>query len=349
MLVPGELQFHDDGPFDDEARSTIQDVLAAISATDEDWELVDNVERNVSLLDRLGALLAEFPSLFATHYLGKRQRDLSSLIDMLTKTNLSNFEMFLPTRALIGRTLVMAEMNFYRLLRFACDEALGRDKVRGMLARIDRHLCRCIYTRLAGELLTNIASDDRVPRKQREKAVLALLHIWDRGVRRVDDFLSVLQATWDARQRVRVAGGTLVGTTELFQLLQAGCDERFVDLLARPNRKGSLEESAAFREFLFGATTEQLEELEGHLAGTGLRRASLDVLNPLAQRPGTDPDDAPLGDPALALFEFFLSRHLQASARRQANLPGPTRTAEEYVMLHFLEAKKVQLLRTSLG
>jgi hypothetical protein len=43
------------------------------------------------------------------------------------------------------------------------------------------------------------------------------------------------------------------------------------------------------------------------------------------------------GDPALAMFEFFLSRHLQAAARRQADLPGPKRTAEEYVMLHYLE------------
>jgi hypothetical protein len=43
------------------------------------------------------------------------------------------------------------------------------------------------------------------------------------------------------------------------------------------------------------------------------------------------------GDPALALFEFFLSRHLQATARRSSGTPGPKRTAEEYVMLHFLE------------
>ena len=40
---------------------------------------------------------------------------------------------------------------------------------------------------------------------------------------------------------------------------------------------------------------------------------------------------------ALAMFEFFLSRHLPAAARRQADLPGPKRTAEEYVMLHYLE------------
>ena len=43
------------------------------------------------------------------------------------------------------------------------------------------------------------------------------------------------------------------------------------------------------------------------------------------------------GDPALTMFEFFLSRHLQAGARRQAELPGPKRATDEYVMLHYLE------------
>jgi len=343
MIGPSEITFHDDGPFDEGARSLILSVLAAISATDVDWELVENIERNVSLLDRMGALLGEYPSLFETHFLGKRQRDLSSLLDMLTKTNLSNFEMFLPTRALIGRTLVMAEMNFFRLLRFACDEALGKERVPELFTRIDQLLCRCIYTRLAGELLTNIASDDRVRRKQREKAVLALLHIWDGGDgRRIDDFLKVLQATWDARQRVRVAGGTLVGTSEVFQLLAAGCDERFVELLARPGKKGSLNEAAAFREFLFGATTEQLAALEDRMGEASDQRVAVGMMDALSPESGTS-----LGDPALALFEFFLSRHLQASARRQANLPGPTRTAEEYVMLHFLESKRIERLRAN--
>ena len=116
----------------------------------------------------------------------------------------------------------MAEMNFYRLLRFVCDEALEEDRAAELLARIDHHVCQAIYTRLAGELLTNIASDDSTPRELRKKAVMMLLHIWERISFRLGDLLPVLQATWEARRRVVVIGGTLVGTTEMFQLFQAG-------------------------------------------------------------------------------------------------------------------------------
>jgi len=327
--------FHDEGPFDEGERETIADVLCAIGATEGTNSLVENVHRNISLLDRLGTLLGEYPSLFETHALGSRKRDLSSLINMLSRSDLSNFEMFLPTRALIGRTLIMAEMNFYRLLRYACVEGLGRERARGLLLPVDGHLCRCIYTRLAGELLTNIASDGTIDREVRERAVMTLLHIWDGGTHGLGKYLSVLQATWDARQRVTVVGGTLVGTTEMFQLLGAGCDERFVDLLARPEESDCEEEAAAFREFLFGTTTERLVDIEERMATGAYEDTGHDQLDQLKR--SAEGGDTSLSDPALGLFEFFLSRHLQAAARRQGGLPGPKRTAEEYVMLHYLE------------
>ena len=37
------------------------------------------------------------------------------------------------------------------------------------------------------------------------------------------------------------------------------------------------------------------------------------------------------------LYLFFVKRHLEAHARQIRNLPGPKRTAEEYVMVYFLE------------
>ena len=47
----------------------------------------------------------------------------------------------------------------------------------------------------------------------------------------MSEFFPVLEATWEARARVRVVGGSLMGTSEMFQLLTMGCDERFVSLL----------------------------------------------------------------------------------------------------------------------
>ena len=43
------------------------------------------------------------------------------------------------------------------------------------------------------------------------------------------------------------------------------------------------------------------------------------------------------GHGGVRAYRFFRERQLQAAARRLRNEPGPRRTAEEYVMLYFLE------------
>ncbi len=337
-----QIEFAGLGPFDEDERAVILDVVKAVKDTKRGPELVAIVQRNISLLDRMGALLTDYPSLFAEQALGRRRRDLASLVDLLSRSNGSNFDMFLPTRALVGRNLVMGEMNFYRLLRFIYREAKAEHALEvsdddTLMSRINDLLCHCLYTRLADEVLSHLASDDLVARAERQKAVLVLSHIWERVTYRIRDYLPVLEATWEARRRVRPVLGTLMGSSEMFQLIQAGCDERFVDYLVRPEH--TKEEAGAFREFLFGATTEQLSQLEEKLRVDKKHTVCSDDLGPNHRAPNR------MGvDPALAMFEFFLSRHLQATARRQADLPGPKRTAEEYVMLHYLEEQSDERL-----
>jgi hypothetical protein len=331
MNSPDALHFIEAGPFDEMEQATIRAVHGAITDLDPASPFAGTLRRNVMLISELSELLSRYPSVFDTQSLGKRQRSLDSLIEMLSRADLSNFEVFLPTRSLLGRTLIMAEMNFYRFLRFVSTEALGEERAQEFLPRTDEHLCHCIYTRLAGDLLTSISSDSSIAAEIRRRAVLSLLHVREQVAVRIADFMPLLQATWDARRNVVVAGGTLMGTAEMFQLLERGCDGRFVDLLVRPDHTEN--EAAAFREFLFGVTTEELSELEMAQAETAMQSASIEGLSHMHTPPSLDDT---VGDPTLAMFEFFLSRHLQAAARRQGDLPGPKRTAEEYVMIQFL-------------
>ena len=334
MPTPDELNFTKSGPFDRMEKATIRALHDAIEAKQPGSHLAATLRRNVALISELSELLSRYPSVFDTQSLGKRQRNLDSLIDMLSRANLSNFEVFLPTRALLGRTLIMAEMNFYRFLRYLANEALGEEAAAPHLKRSDLHLCHCIYTRLAGDLLTSISSDPSIALEIRKRAVLSLLHVREQIAVRIANFMPLLQATWDARRNVVVAGGTLMGTTEMFQLLERGCDSRFVDLLVRPDHTAN--EAAAFREFLFAVSTEQLEQLEQKQVATNMQSASMEGLSHMPMPPSLDETS---GDPTLAMFEFFLSRHLAASARRQGALPGPKRTAEEYVMIQFLRSQ----------
>ena len=332
------VEFSDHGPFDVEERAIIREVVEAVERHGHPHapSLLARAREDIERLDQVGCALERYPSLFDEQALGSRRRGLDSLVEVLSRSNLSNFPMFLPTRALLGRNLVLAEVNFYRLLRIVCCDALPPETAGTLRAKVDRLLCACLYTRLAEEVLTHIASDGTVTRPTREKAVLALTHLWQRAAYRIDGVFPVLQATWEARRRVPVTLGTLLGASEMFRLLQAGCDERFVDYLVSD---GSEEHAAALREFLFGATTEQLARIEARrLANNGL----VDADECADIRTAADPD-AMSGDPALGMFEFFLSRHLQAAARRIAGLDGPKRTAEEYVLLRYLKERPARL------
>lgn len=335
------LPFGPHGPFDPEERAVVRALVEAVvaAARPNAHGLLEAVHAQIERCEKLGELIDSYPSIFSPQALGSRHRDLQTLVDMLSKSNLSNFDMFVPTKALLSRDMVMAEVNFYRLLRLICAEALAPEVGLAHRLEIERLLCTGLYSRLAEEVLKHIASDENIAEKTRAKAVLSLALVWERNVYKIRDVFPALEAAWEARRRVPATLGTMMGTSEMFGLMLEGCDPAFVDFLVRPDH--SPDEAAAFREFLFGTHTEHLRKLEARMQERGL--ATITRLDSTVDHLVCDAY-APTKDPASAMFEFFLSRHLQAAARRLANLPGPKRTAEEYVMLHFLEQREVEEL-----
>ncbi|MCB9849340.1 MAG: hypothetical protein H6817_01395 [Phycisphaerales bacterium] len=313
-------------PFDTEERAAIEQVYSQVCASDhpDAQELAGEVRHYVSSLENLGDILARYPSPRASQTLGSRERGLHTLVETLSHATPANFEFLLPTRALIGRALAMAESNFYRFLRHVCDEVLAgaeRDRLR---ARVIDRMHACMYTKLIEEVLSALASDHDLDHEVRSRAVAALSQIWDRRLTyRVRDFFPILEATWNARQKITVVGGTLSGTHEMFALFQAGCDARFVDFFAAP--EPSTDEIEAFREFLFGTSSEELEQLSKDMAASGATSISVT-------------DQAVTGgqDGVTVFYSFFRMRHLQATARRMMNTPGPKRTAEAYVLIAYL-------------
>ena len=320
------------GPFDAHEQRVVRDVASALAkGTPETAQAIESVQMSVTRLESLTEAVIAFPPELPPGTLGARDGGLGSLLDVLSHADLASFELCLPTRGLLSRDLVMAEVNFYRLLRSIVRSC---ELPAALLDDVDACLCRSLHSRLALEVLTHIASDDRLPEETRAEAARALWRLWDDTTYRLSEFFPALVATWEARRQVPVVLGTLMGATELYQLIGAGCDPGFVDWLVREDQPE--EQAEAFREFLFGTTTEELQRLEERMTSDGRATISRDELTDDEQ-----PRDAcGPGDPAIALFDFFLTRHLQAAARRRMGLAGPTRTAEEYVMLHFLEERR---------
>jgi hypothetical protein len=313
-------------PFSADEREVIEAIYPEVvqSGHANGERLATAIMQQMVSLERLGEVLAQYPSPLGEQTLGQRQRGLDTLIDALCRTTAANFEFFQPTRALLGRAMDMAESNFYRLLRHVCHEVLPGARGSELGDRAARCQRMCLYTKLVEEVLSAIASDPHVDRDVRAKAVAQLAQLWERRLTySVSEFFPLLESTWEARSRIGIVGGTLIGTHEMFELFQAGADPRFVDYFGDPDH--SENEVQAFREFLFGTSFEELDRLSEEMAAEGV--SSLVLKNPMI---------SPDHDATTAFYEFFRSRHLLATARKLANLPGPKRTAEEYAMVFHL-------------
>jgi hypothetical protein len=329
------IQFGKTGPFDHLEQQVIAELVSEVNRCthpNKD-DLLEMVQTGINRLAMWGDLVQQFPSVLEEQQLGRRKRDIHTLVAELSRAHPANFDMVLPTRATLARDLVMGEVNFYRSLRWVCQETLNPAQHADSFAKVEQLLCECLFTRLAEEVLRHLVSDDSLDVKIREKTAFSLVQMWEQVDYRLADFFPVLEATWNARRQVVVCLGTLLGSVEMFSLIQAGCDPQFVEYLVRPEH--APEEAQAFREFLFGVSTEVLHELEEQIR---VSKCKVVGVSDLRQQASMHDPNCTKGDPAIAMFEFFLFRHQLAAARREGKLPGPKRTAEEYVILNYLSS-----------
>ncbi|RMH03278.1 MAG: hypothetical protein D6702_06585 [Planctomycetota bacterium] len=334
MAEPG-LEFGPGSSFDADERRTLTALHAELLASDHPKtpELVRALVATLKRVARVGTAVHAYPPIFSELDLGGRHRDADSLVDLLGRVEEASADLYLPTRAVVGRVLVIAELNAWRLASYLHAEvhpagAGGEDPVG---AEIDHWLHGCVYSLLAEDVLRSLAMDRELARPVREKAVSGLCAMWEsRHTYGARHFFPLLAATWAARRRIRVSVGTLLGVSEIFRLLQAGGDPEFVRFFCR--EQVASDEAEAFQEFLIGVPTERIRSLAELLEKEGGG-----VLGPAEAglpTPGRDENGV---HECVRFYEFFRDRHLAALARRIKDLPGPKKTAEEYVMIHYLE------------
>ncbi len=317
-------------PLQDEEFDLVEQILVALAKAPggAGQATALTIESQLQTLSLFGELLTRYPSPLLEQQLDGKRRGLDTLVDSLVSTDQATFPFRAPTQALVGRAMNMAQINFLRLLWHVAGGLANPEEAAALREQAARKLRASVHCRLVEEVLVDIVLDPLLERPLREQGVRNLAHLWgNRLTWRVHTFFPILAATWEARQRVRVIGGTLAGSCEIVQLLTQGGDAEFVDLLLDQDY-GEVEVHA-FREFLFGTSSEELERLAQRMAAEGLSSIELD------SKVGDSARDA-----GSILFEFFRQRLVQCSARRTANLPGPRHTAEGYVMLAWL-AKQV--------
>jgi len=330
--LPFDVNFRD--VLDPREALAVENILSCMPATKQGEEGIAYIREGVVRLRELWRAVDSFPRIQACQTLGSRRRDLNTMLDTFSASEPYTMEAYLPTRAALARSYGMAKFNFCRMVRYvASDNLPDTPQTRELVCEIGAAGRAAVAAVIAEDVLRSIACDTKLDNLLRRRAARILAALWDqRATRSLADFAPLLDSAWRAKANVRIAYGTLVGMSELFQMLNAGLDSEFVDYFAGDGV--TPDQFAAFEEFLFNATYEQLQRMRAFMTESG--RTSLEP-SEVARLFGVDL--ATLHTTTVTaqdMFFTFREREMWGRFRRLSGCEGPKKTAEEYVMIYVI-------------
>ncbi|GMV40369.1 MAG: hypothetical protein AMXMBFR64_20850 [Myxococcales bacterium] len=309
---------------DEEERDLVERAMVVIDSMPGSHDVV---HQGLGRLGWLAQITRSYPSLLGYEVLGRRVRTAETLVSSLITLDRAASELELPVKAAVGRAFLIAKIQFFRSVMMALQQ-WPRLVPAGMLEDLAFELDQAVYTKLGEEVLLGLIYAPDLKQEVKHLAAQVLLGLWEKPIlTEVTDFSPALESTWHARNELVPALGVLTGVAELFRLAQSQVAPEFLDFFARDGL--SDDEHSAFREFLFGLLTEELERIAVVMDQEGLSvcdRALVErVLGPNATR------FLVVGD-SVSMYRAYRRRSLATEYRRVSNTPGPSQTAEGYIM-----------------
>lgn len=291
-------------------------------------DLARVLDRGFRYLGALALSLEYMPSLRSRELLGDRERSEETLLKSLAAVGSHGIEWSLPTKAVVSRAFGIAKVNFWTSVRYALDqEGFDDASMAPIIERVSAAIEEAVYTRLAEELYGSFASSMDMDPVIKRSAIEHGIDLWEGRVRLATDrFCPILRSAWAARMRAPRAFGTLLGTSEIVQLLFRDCDERFVEVFHESHAGPARVQ--AFEEFLFDLPYESLQRVRSKMEADGKSCVGPDeVAGYLGFK-----ELRPLLTGPRSLYSSFRRRRVKAQYRTSVAAPGPHRTAESYVL-----------------
>jgi len=291
------------------------------------------IEGMLTRLRSMAELIRQSPSLASSWDAGAgRAFSADTLIEKLCSVRDYDLDLHIPTKAVLGQAYVIAKINFLKALGYMLDAVGAPAELR---ESVEREFAQSIYTKLAEELFVSIVTDPSGLPRVKTGAARFLYRIWEeRLLIEVDDFAPLLESAWEARSKLLPVLGTMLGTHEVIRLFKEARDKRFLDYFSEDDVEQ--EQLLAFEEFVFGLSHEQIGRLRAHMIEEGRACISLEVAETLLGNSTTT--WLPPQDGAAALYTSYKKRRVNAAHRALTGAIGPKKTAEEYVMMAFLDA-----------
>ena len=319
--------------FDHRELAVVERALAAVaSRAPADADVLRGLIRQ---LREAQILLDESRALRAPTALGGEPRTESTLIGHLISLDGLSGDLALPLKANLSRTYLLTKINFLRAFVKATT-ALERSspEFHEFSHDLREELGQSIYTLLAEELFLAMLRKPDIDERIKRRAADKLITVWDDAHLEIDDFAPLLESAWHARNRITSDFFCLAGATETFRLVCEDCSPEVLEFFARDDR--SFDESAAFEEFLFNMTHEELDQLRKRMRDDGLRSVSSAWASKVLGRHIDELEHSHEIDP-IALYRSYNRRQLAADFRVMSGSPGPRRTAEGYLMVDLLD------------
>jgi hypothetical protein len=316
-------------------------VLLAEIGTQEAFQSTNHISDVMNQLVCLRDVVTAYTSVICPQVVAGELRDVNSLSDAICRSNPYTVEASLPTRAVVGRAYLVAKFNFLRLLvRVVTHHMKPGEKKDELVAEVRRFVRQAVTTLIAEDILISISSDQNLDIELRYKATYLLADLWEyRTARSVSDFFPMLISVWEAKTKITISYGTLSGTSEILSMMREGCDPTLIDYFTGDHI--SEEERHALKEMIFNATYEELETMRTYMGrqGKGVLgpKDVAEIFNvPLTRLHQTidSPED---------MFFTFRERQVNAYHRQVHNITGPKKTAEEYMMIYYLQQNEISI------
>lgn len=290
-------------------------------------------------LKDMSALLDRQRPLRRPTALGGEARTESTLISHLVGIDGLSGDLVLPLKATLSRTYLLTKITFLRAFVKATSAIHDVAECQSLSTELREELAQSIYTLLAEELLLALLRKPDVLGRTKERAADQLITIWDDAALEINDFAPLLESAWYARNRINSEFGALLGASETFRLVCEDCRPEVLDFFARDGM--SFDEAAAFEEFLFNMTHEELGALRHAMNEQNLKTASTAWAARVLGRNIEELEHSHQVD-SMALYRSYQRRQLAADFRLMAGAPGPRRTAEAYLMVHLLDPQAAE-------
>ena len=310
----------------------VEQAMAAVAArSPSDAQILQNL---INELRSTSELLDRQRPLRRPTALGGEARDENTLIEHLCGLDGLSGDLALPLKATLSRTHLLTKINFLRGFVKATAALGDNPQAPKMTHELREEVAQSIYTLLAEELFLALLRKPDVARRTKQRAADQLITIWDDAALEIDDFAPLLESAWHARNRINTAYGTLLGATETFRLVTEDCSPEVLEFFGRDGM--SADESAAFEEFLFNMTSEELATLRRAMQQQHVSAASPAWAAEVLGRQIEDLEHSHEIDP-MALYRSYNRRQLAADFRMMSGAPGPRRSAVGYLMVYLLD------------